>query len=628
MATYSKSLGYTVGGNSDYTYVLEAITIPASEQFYRCKIQISGTTTGNAQLRGNAQSVLGSRGFDTWTTNATAISWTNGATPKVKIHNGGSSGQSWRVTVIIETTAIPDFTITCSSGTGGTLTANKSKAAAGATVTLTPKASKGYQLSSLTASPTVTISSAYKFTMPAANITITATWTKINYALSINTNPVGAGTVDTTRQGSHVSTATYNQPVRAEQTPAAGYFFNGWTTNPAGVEIAANGVFYMPASALTITANYLKRSTATINKATLIGGDTAALTITAENPAYTHKYQLSFGTGMETQLTDVAAGVTVVEISIPLTWAEEIPNDIYQTGGTLLVETYSGETKIGEYEITGLQYMVPVSAVPEVSDITASIVRTIGGTTYANVGDYYIQSHSAVEIEADAEGILGSTIESMAVVMSGYTGSSYSELVLDDEIDFTSGLLTNAGDTQISVTATDSRGRTATVAAVIHVEAYTAPEGALDVWRVDVNGDEDDMGGYGKYSLTKRITSIGSNHLTAFTLNCQGSTVTPGADTGDLLPGTGNRQSYSLQQEYTVTLTLTDDFETTVITTRLPSAKFIIYVAADGDRMAFFKANSQQVPSGKSSVLEISSDTQIYIGTETLEEFIQRIAGS
>lgn len=628
MGTYSSSLGHTVGAGLDYTYEMPAITIPASERFVRCMItNVSTLGASYCSLRGNAQSVLGSRGFDTWTTNPTAISWTNGGQPKVKVHNGGSQGYSWRLQVIIETEVIPDFTITCSSGTGGTLTASKTKASAGTVITLTPKAKSGYELNTLTASPSVSISSAYKFTMPAANITITATWKLINYALTKKANPIGAGTVSLKRSGSEVTTATKGQTVNASQVPAAGYYFNGWSVSPSSVEINSSGNFTMPAAAVTVTANYLKRSTATIDRATLIGGDTAVMTITADKAAFSHKYQLSFGEGMETEVTDVAAGTATVEIEIPEEWSEELPDEVYRTGGTLTVETYSGETKIGEYVISGLQYMVPVSAVPEVSEILTGIVRTIGGVTYADVGEYYVQSHSGVRIEADAAGVLGSEVESMAVAISGYTGAEYSALVLGDEIDFTSGLLTAAGQTMISVTAVDSRGRSSTETAVITVTAYSAPEGTLDAWRVDVNGDEDDMGQYGKYAMTKRFSQIGTNSLTV-TLGCQGSTVTPGADTGDILPGSGNRQNFSLQQEYAVTLTLTDMFETTVITGRLPSAKFIIYVAADGARMAFFKASTQQVPVGKDSTLEISDDTQVYIGTETLEAYIRRIANS
>lgn len=628
MGTYSSSLGHTVGAGLDYTYEMPAITIPASERFVRCMItNVSTLGASYCSLRGNAQSVLGSRGFDIWTTNPTAISWTNGGQPKVKVHNGGSQGYSWRLQVIIETEVIPDFTITCSSGTGGTLTASKTKASAGTVITLTPKAKSGYELNTLTASPSVSISSAYKFTMPAANITITATWKLINYALTKKANPIGAGTVSLKRSGSEVTTATKGQTVSASQVPAAGYYFNGWSVSPSSVEINSSGNFTMPAAAVTVTANYLKRSTATIDRATLIGGDTAVMTITADKAAFSHKYRLSFGEGMETEVTDVAAGTATVEIEIPEEWSEELPDEVYRTGGTLTVETYSGETKIGEYVISGLQYMVPVSAVPEVSEILTGIVRTIGGVTYADVGEYYVQSHSGVRIEADAAGVLGSEVESMAVAISGYTGAEYSALVLGDEIDFTSGLLTAAGQTMISVTAVDSRGRSSTETAVITVTPYSAPEGTLDAWRVDVNGDEDDMGQYGKYAMTKRFSQIGTNSLTV-TLGCQGSTVTPGADTGDILPGSGNRQSFSLQQEYAVTLTLTDLFETTVITGRLPSAKFIIYVAADGARMAFFKASTQQVPTGKDSTLEISDDTQVYIGTETLEAYIRRIANS
>ena len=605
MATYQSSLGHTVGAGVDYTYVLPAITIPAGERFLRCMItNVSTLGASYCSLRGNAQAVLGSRGFDTWTTNATAISWTNGGQPKVKVHNTGSTGYSWRLQVIIETEIIPDFTITTSSGTGGTLTASKSKASAGTVITLTPTPKTGYKLNKITTSPSVTVSN-NKFTMPASNITVTATWTKVNYAITKQTNPSGGGTVTAP------ATAQYGDTVTISQVPAEGYLFTGWSSSPALT--IRNNQFTMPAKAVTITANYLRRSTATLNGSSLTGGGEAVLTINAESSGFSHKYQLSFGEGMETEETDIAAGVASVTFQVPEEWSSEIPDAETKSGGVLTLKTYNGETLIGTYTITGLVYAVPADVLPVIGQIITSIVRTIDGTTYADVGEYYVQNHSGVRIQAEAEGAMGATIESMTAAVEGYT-----DTVTDDSIDCMSGLLTGSGETIITVTATDSRGRTATRTAVITVQPYAPPAGSLHVWRVDYEGNADDVNQYAKYILTGQYSQIGSNSL-AKTLTAQGYSATASQDTGDLLPGSGNRQVFLTTQAFTITLTLQDAFESTVVTAVLTSAKFIIYAAADGDRLAFFKASSKVVPAGKDSVLEISAGTQVYIGDIPLE---------
>lgn len=605
MATYQSSLGHTVGAGSDYTYELPAITIPASERFVRCKIQKIGSYLSYCRMRGNAQTVLGQDGFDTWTTDKTAISWTNGGQPKVKIHNSGSTGYSWRIQVTIETEVIPDFTITCNSGTGGTMTASKAKASAGTVITLTPTPKTGYKLNKITSSPAVTISN-NKFTMPAGNIVLTASWTKVNYAITKVTDPAGAGTITAP------ATAQYQDPVYLQQTEAEGYYFTGWTITPE-INIE-HDTFLMPAKAVTVTAHYLRRSTGTLSKSTLTGGEEAVLNINAEDSRFRHTWQLSFGENMETMETEAAAGVSSITISIPENWSSQIPNAVTKSGGSLTLKTYNGNTLIGTYTISGLVYAVPADALPEIGEILTNIVRTIGGTTYANIGEYYVQNHSGVRIRAEAEGVLGSTVLSMTAVVQGYT-----DTVEDDEIDCVSGLLPNAGETVITVIATDSRGRTATRTATITVQAYAPPAGTLHVWRVDQAGNQDDVNQWARYALTSQYSQIGSNSL-ARTLSCQGYSANAAQDTDDLLPGTGNRQVFLTTQEFTITLTLQDAFETTVITAKLLSAKFIIYAAADGDRIAFFKASSKPVPAGKDSVMEISAGTQVYIGDTKLEE--------
>jgi len=520
-------------------------------------------------------------------------------------------------TNITVNTALLSHTITCSAGTGGTLTASAASAAPGTTITLYPSPSTGYQLSGYTTNPSTTITN-NKFTMPSSNITITATFTKITYTISKAASPAAGGTVTT-----GANSATMGTSVSVSQTANTGYYFNGWTTSPALT--ISGGAFTMPASNVSITANYLWRSTGSLNTATLTGGGSATLTITRESAAYTHKYKLSFGGSMDTGWVNVAAGTTSVSISIPIGWCSSVTSATTKTGGTLQLQTYSGSTLIGTYTISSLTFAVPASVVPSLSNISTAIARTIGGTTYANIGDIYAQSHCGVRIQASASGSYSSSITSLGVSLSGYSGSNYAKTVSSGSIDFTTGLLTIAGNITITITATDSRGRTTSATRSITVTAYAAPTGSLSVRRVDSGGSDDPNGTYGKYTLSASYSAIGSNSLTK-TLRSQNTNYNNPASSGDLLPG--NRQTFNILQEYTVTLTLTDSFETTVITAKVRSGRFIIHVPQDGTKLGFMKAATKSVPSGKTSVIEFSDDTQIYIGDVTLEQYIHNVMGS
>ena len=448
------------------------------------------------------------------------------------------------------------------------------------------------------------------------NTMTVTTGTKVDaFNITTKVSPAGSGTL-----AANKTSAAAGETITLTRTDAAGYWFSGYSSSPA-VTISGNQ-FTMPAAAVTITANHRKRSTATLNRSTLEGGGTAVLTIQAE-AAYAHKYKLSFGTGMETDWVDVAAGTTSVTIQIPENWSAAIPNQSSKTGGTLQLQTWYGTTNIGTYTSQGLEYVVPAGAVPTVGTITASIERTIGGVTYANVGDYYVQNHCGVRIQAAAQGAQGSTVQSMTVTISGYTGSGHTTTVLAASVDWTSALLSIAGTATITVTATDSRGRTGSATAEITVSAYSAPAGSIAVRRVDTDGDDDDMGTFGKYAISKSYTQIGTNALTVTISYGSGSIVNPAADSGDIFPG--NRQTFPATGEYTFTLTLADLLETTVITAKMPSARFIIYADSSGNRLGFMKAANKAIPAGKARTIEFSDDSQIYIGDVTLEQYIQDV---
>ena len=607
MPTYSRSKGGTISGGVTKKFEIPAFEVPAGEAFSKFIIVEANNNYSGLGLREDSAKI----GFKTERSAQKYLDYLHWSGGKSYVWVHADNTRSTTITVKFTTKVVTDYHVTCAVTGSGTMSANITSCAMGTVITLYPSPATGYYLASYSSSPSVTISG-NQFSMPGSNVTITANFAKIDYAINKVVSPAGAGTITAPATGQMGDT------ISISQTPNTGYRFSHWSTSPA-VTISS-GSFTMPNGAVTLTANYLQYSTATVDKTDLTGGEYVTLNITPASADFTHKYKLSFGTGMETQVTDITAGVTSLAIAVPRSWAEEIPSAESKSGGTLTVYTYADDELLGSYVIEDLVYNVSPEALPEIGTITTS-VEWPGQDP--NIGAYYVQNHNGVRIQTSASGADGSSVIMMIASIDGYSGSDYRRMVTGSAINFASGLLTNAGTATIRINATDSRGRTASKTATITVNAYSKPGGTLTVWRVDANGDPDDIGENAKYTITSQFTQIGSNALTRV-LTSQGATGTPALDTGDLLPG--NRQTFSGQQEYTITLTLTDSLDESVtITAKLASAKFIFYVDAGGDRIGFMKAANQQIPSGKDSTIEISANTQIFIGNVTLEQYIQNI---
>lgn len=619
MSTYTKSVTVTQYASAGWTnIVFDAVTPGAGESFVRWKAE-EMPPSYQIELR---DVNYNPRSWRSWYTDRSLIDCSSGfSRPRIQARLNTPSGTgilntTYTLTLEFEQST---FNVTVTDGTGGTATTNKATAQPGETVTITCSPTAGYTADTPTATG-ITFTSAgtniWTFTMPAADVAVSCTFSKIAYTISAAAYPAGAGTITI------AASANAGDEVTISQTPATDYYFQGWDSSPQ-VTISA-GKFTMPAANVVLVGYYLKRSKCTLSSANLTGGGSVTINIIPGDLNYWHKYNLSFGTGMETGLVTVPAGVTNVTIQIPESWSNQIPNAASKSDGTLTLETYTGDQGIADYVVSGLTYNVPASAIPNVGTITTSIARTIGGTTYANVGDYYIQNKSGVRTQASSTGALSSTIASIEVTLSGYTDNDHKTTVSSSSVDYTSGLLSISGTCIITVKATDSRGRTGTRTATITVQPYNRPGGTLTVKRVDANGDEDIFGNYADYELTKSYTQIGSNALT-WSITSQGSTENSPADSGHLLPS--SRQTFSVTQEYMIALTLTDSFsETTQIQVVLPTAQFMIYVNEDGDRIAFMKAaNGTLSKNGKDAIIEFSGNAQIYIGSTTLEQYILNI---
>ena len=179
----------------------------------------------------------------------------------------------------------PTYTVTVSGDVAnGTVTAAPASACAGDTVTLTAEAEENYILESLTVTPeggkaeTVARDAeteAYRFTMPAANVTVSASFIqdKTSAAVQLVWNDGGS----TTRPDTvYVTLLDLQQPVRNVGLTAS----EGWTSAQTGLPLDHNGE--LASYTFTIGDSYLPAGYSLTGSA--VEGDLTTLTLTPAQP--------------------------------------------------------------------------------------------------------------------------------------------------------------------------------------------------------------------------------------------------------------------------------------------------------------------------------------------------------
>lgn len=194
---------------------------------------------------------------------------------------------------------------------GGTLSASPRSAAEGTEVTLTATPDEGYvfnddwTVTNAETSGTINVTDG-KFTMPAANVTVSASFTQKTYAITANTAENGTYTVKV--GDAEVTSAVKGAKVVLEATPDEGYIHDGWTVLDAkGKSVSvSNDSFYMPASAVTISTSFsLKPEDITYDHAGTAGDPYSVADVL--------KYISNLGT--ETSTNDVYAKGVITSIT-------------------------------------------------------------------------------------------------------------------------------------------------------------------------------------------------------------------------------------------------------------------------------------------------------------------------
>lgn len=161
------------------------------------------------------------------------------------------------------TPSTPKYSISFAKVTGGTLSATPSKAEAGAEVTLTATPDEGYAFNNewtvKDADEAVIPVNEGKFTMPAKDVTVSGSFSKVDYTITKADCEGGSFTVK--KNGVEVTKAQVGDAITLEASAAEGYEFDSWkVTNESTsktVSVSEN-TFTMPGANVTVEANFVE----------------------------------------------------------------------------------------------------------------------------------------------------------------------------------------------------------------------------------------------------------------------------------------------------------------------------------------------------------------------------------
>lgn len=327
------------------------------------------------------------------------------------------------------------YKITINTATNGRVTASESEAAKGTSITMYVTPETGYELDTLVvkdASNTALSVTDKKFTMPASDVTITATFKKAaaKYNVTVNSATNGKVTASTT-------SCVAGTEVVLTAAPNAGYELNTLTvlntaTNTT-IEVSG-GKFTMPAGSVNVvatfktaaasthkvTVNAITNGSVSANTTTAKSGDTVTLTV-APNAGYvldeltvkdaSNAAIGTSGTGTTITFTMPASDVTVaatfvvekhnVTIAASTNGSVSVNPDKYAKGATVTLEIspnpgYELDTLVvkdasnGSVAVSGNKFTMPgsaanVTATFKKSTLTVTVNEATNGTVTSDV---------------------------------------------------------------------------------------------------------------------------------------------------------------------------------------------------------------------------------------------------
>lgn len=243
----------------------------------------------------------------------------------------------------------------------------------------------------------------------------------------------------------------------------------------------------------------------TLSDSTVDLGSAVTINISPAVSTWTHNIYYRIGTGDWVRFaTDVKSNYSW---TVPLGIASSYPT---ATKGTITIglNTYNGSTQIGGTQTVNLDITIPASVAPSVSAVTVSEAAS----GLSNFG--YVQTKSKLKIVASASGSYSSSIRSYVynIGSQSYSGLENTYTMSEEVRD--------SGTVAVTVTVTDSRGRTASETVSVTVLAYSPPQIThFECSRCgDVNGSANANGQYLKVTFGYSVSPLNNKNKASYLL--------------------------------------------------------------------------------------------------------------
>ena len=361
-------------------------------------------------------------------------------------YNKGKGGLRWYEGTSVEPVSlykgpsIAKYLVSFAPVEGGTLSASAVKAEEGTEITLTAEPLLGYEFNndwSVTATDGTVINVVdNKFTMPAQDVTVSGTFSKVAYTITKAAAENGSFIVK--NGDAEVTTAFNGDKLTLEATPAEGFTFGKWTVTYMDGETEKSfnpsaNTFNMPAANVTVSATFVETAHVPVyaSVADLIAAgapttDGSKVTVTLTDEEITKFYK----SGKYTNGVYFTVGTQEVQIycnDTPANW--EVGGTISGTLTNCDWKLYKNTWELCPADYSELTYTAPLPtcATPVITIAEGGAVsiacETAGATIHYTVGD-----SPADPTEADAEFSAvtltdGQTIKAIAVA-EGYKPSA------------------------------------------------------------------------------------------------------------------------------------------------------------------------------------------------------------
>ena len=294
-------------------------------------------------------------------------------------YNNGKGGLRWYEgtsvlpVYLYKGPSVAKYTVSFATVEGGSFSASPSKAEAGAEITLTATPAEGYAFNNdwsvKGADETVIEVVDGKFIMPAQNVTVSGTFSKVAYTITKAAAENGSFTVKNGTE--EVTTAYKGDKLTLEATPAEGFTFGKWTVTYTDGETEKSfnpsaNTFNMPGANVTVSATFVEAAVVPVyaSVAELIAAgkpttDGTKVTVTLKDEEITKFYK----SGKYTNGVYFMAGTQEVQI-----YCRNTPSD-WEVGGTISGtltncdwKLYNSTWELCPADYSELTYKAPLTA--------------------------------------------------------------------------------------------------------------------------------------------------------------------------------------------------------------------------------------------------------------------------